>query len=27
MENEIKNVRSNIIAPLPWTRMIATIPI
>ena len=27
MENEIKNVRSNIIAPFAWTRMIATIPI
>ena len=27
MENEIKNIRSNIIAPFAWTRMIATIPI
>ena len=27
MENEIKNVRSNVIAPFAWTRMIATIPI
>ena len=27
MENKIKNVRSNIIAPFAWTRMIATIPI
>ena len=27
MENEIKNIRSNVIAPFAWTRMIATIPI
>jgi NAD(P)-dependent dehydrogenase (short-subunit alcohol dehydrogenase family) len=27
MEGAIKNVRSNIIAPFAWTRMIATIPI
>ncbi|MEC9392653.1 MAG: SDR family NAD(P)-dependent oxidoreductase, partial [Pseudomonadota bacterium] len=27
MENENKNIRSNIIAPFAWTRMIATIPI
>ena len=27
MENEIKNVGSNIDAPFAWTRMIATIPI
>ena len=27
MEGAIKNVRSNIIAPFAWTRMIATIPV
>jgi len=27
MEGEKKNVRSNIIAPFAWTRMIATIPV
>ena len=27
MEGHLKNVRSNIIAPFAWTRMIATIPI
>jgi NAD(P)-dependent dehydrogenase (short-subunit alcohol dehydrogenase family) len=27
MEGAVKNVRSNIIAPFAWTRMIATIPI
>ncbi|MEL6257970.1 MAG: SDR family NAD(P)-dependent oxidoreductase [Pseudomonadota bacterium] len=27
MEGERKNVRSNIIAPFAWTRMIATIPV
>jgi hypothetical protein len=27
MEGAAKNVRSNIIAPFAWTRMIATIPI
>ena len=27
MEGQAKNVRSNIIAPFAWTRMIATIPI
>ena len=27
MEGALKNVRSNIIAPFAWTRMIATIPI
>ncbi len=27
MEGHIKNVRSNIIAPFAWTRMIATIPV
>ncbi len=27
MEGAIKNVRSNVIAPFAWTRMIATIPI
>ena len=27
MENEIKNVRSNVIAPFAWTRMVATIPV
>jgi NAD(P)-dependent dehydrogenase (short-subunit alcohol dehydrogenase family) len=27
MEGAIKNVRSNIIAPFAWTRMIASIPI
>jgi hypothetical protein len=27
MEGQSKNVRSNIIAPFAWTRMIATIPI
>jgi NAD(P)-dependent dehydrogenase (short-subunit alcohol dehydrogenase family) len=27
MEGALKNVRSNIIAPFAWTRMIATIPV
>jgi len=27
MEGHLKNVRSNIIAPFAWTRMIATIPV
>ena len=27
MENTLKNIRSNVIAPFAWTRMIATIPI
>jgi len=27
MEGEAKNVRSNLIAPIAWTRLIATIPI
>ncbi len=27
MEGAIKNVRSNVIAPFAWTRMIATIPV
>lgn len=27
MEGDIKNVRSNVIAPFAWTRMIATIPV
>jgi len=27
MENATKNVRSNVIAPFAWTRMIATIPV
>ena len=27
MEGDAKNVRSNIIAPFAWTRMIATIPV
>ena len=27
MEGEAKNVRSNVIAPFAWTRMIATIPV
>ncbi|MBV9994739.1 MAG: SDR family oxidoreductase [Caulobacteraceae bacterium] len=27
MEGQLKNVRSNIIAPFAWTRMIATIPV
>jgi len=27
MEGQAKNVRSNVIAPFAWTRMIATIPV
>ena len=27
MEGQAKNVRSNIIAPFAWSRMIATIPV